>query len=38
MTALEWLINQLHKKQYGNYPDLSYNQIFDQAKEMEKKV
>ena len=36
MTAVEWLINQLHKKQYGDYPELSYNKMFDQAKEMEK--
>ena len=35
-TAVEWLINQLHKKQYGDYPELSYNKMFDQAKEMEK--
>jgi hypothetical protein len=37
MTSIEWLINQLHKKQYGNYPDLSYNQMFDKAKDMHKK-
>ena len=34
MTSIEWLINQLHKKQNGDYSDLSYNQMFDQAKEM----
>lgn len=34
-TAVEWLINQLHKKQ-NKQIDISFNDIFDQAKEMEK--
>jgi hypothetical protein len=37
MTSIEWLINELHKKQYGDCADLSYNQMFDKAKEMHKK-
>ena len=36
ITAVEWLINELHKKQNGEGSDLSYNHIFDKAKEMEK--
>ncbi len=35
-TAVEWLINELHKKQNGEFLNLSYNQMFDQAKEMER--
>lgn len=35
-SAVEWLINELHKKQNGVSSNLSYNQIFDQAKEMER--
>jgi hypothetical protein len=35
-TAVEWLINELHKKQNGDCSDLSYNKMFDKAKEMEK--
>lgn len=34
-TAVEWLINELHKKQQG-LTITSYNHIFDKAKEMEK--
>jgi hypothetical protein len=34
-TAVEWLINELHKKQ-ENLTIMSYNHIFDKAKEMEK--
>jgi hypothetical protein len=36
-SAVSWLINELHKKQNGVSSNLSYNQLFDQAKEMEKK-
>jgi disulfide oxidoreductase YuzD len=35
-TAVEWLINELHKKQNGESSNLSYNHIFDKAKQMEK--
>jgi nitric oxide reductase large subunit len=35
-TAVEWLINELHRKQNGCGSKLSFNQIFDKAKEMEK--
>jgi len=35
MTAVEWLINELHKKQNGKGSNLSYNHIFDEAKKME---
>ena len=35
-TAVEWLINQIHKKQYGDYPNLTFENIFKEAKEMEK--
>ena len=35
MTAVEWLINELHKKEQG-LVKTSYNHIFDAAKEMEK--
>jgi hypothetical protein len=35
-TAVEWLINELHKKQNGDCSDLSYNKMFEQAKEMDK--
>jgi hypothetical protein len=34
-TAVEWLINEMHKKQHG-LTETSYNHLFDQAKEMEK--
>jgi disulfide oxidoreductase YuzD len=36
MTSVEWLINELHKKQNGESSNLSYNHIFDKAKEIEK--
>jgi hypothetical protein len=36
LSAVNWLINQLHKKQNGDFSDISYNQIFEQAKQMEK--
>jgi len=35
MTAVEWLINEMHKKQHG-LTETSYNHLFDQAKAMEK--
>jgi hypothetical protein len=35
MTAVEWLINELHKKEEGLI-NTSYNHIFDAAKELEK--
>ena len=35
-TAVEWLINEMHKKEQGLI-ETSYNHLFDQAKEMEKK-
>jgi hypothetical protein len=34
-TAIEWLINEMHKKEQGLI-ETSYNHLFDQAKEMEK--
>ena len=34
-TAVEWLINEMHKKEQGLI-ETSYNHLFDQAKEMEK--
>jgi hypothetical protein len=34
-TAVEWLINEMHKKQHG-LTETSYNHLFDQAKAMEK--
>ena len=39
MTAVEWLIEKLHNKQYGIFdgiPILSTYEIYAQAKEMEK--
>jgi hypothetical protein len=36
LTAVDWLVNELNKKQNGDGSSLSYNQIFDQAKAMEK--
>jgi hypothetical protein len=36
LSAVNWLINQLHKKQNGDFSDISYNQMFEQAKQMEK--
>lgn len=36
MTAVEWLINEMHKKEQGLIKT-SYNHLFDKAKEMEKK-
>jgi hypothetical protein len=35
-TAVEWLINELHRKQNGCGSELSFNHIFDKAKEMER--
>ena len=35
-TAVDWLIKELNKKQNGEGSDLSYDKIYDQAKEMEK--
>ena len=35
MTAVEWLINEFHKKQNKESSFVSYNHIFDKAKEME---
>ena len=35
MTAVEWLINELHKKEEALI-NTSYNHIFDAAKELEK--
>jgi hypothetical protein len=35
LSAVNWLIDQLHKKQNGDFSDISYNQMFEQAKEME---
>jgi hypothetical protein len=37
MTSIEWLINQIHKKQYGDYPNLTFENIFKEAEEMHKK-
>jgi hypothetical protein len=34
-TAVEWLINEMHKKEQGLI-ETSYNHLFDQSKEMEK--
>ena len=34
-TAVEWLINEMHKKEQGLI-ETSYNHLFDQAKEIEK--
>jgi hypothetical protein len=36
MTSIEWLINQIHKKQYGDYPNLTFENIFKEAEEMHK--
>ena len=36
MTSIDWLINELHKKQNGEGSKLSYNHMFDKAKEMHK--
>jgi hypothetical protein len=36
LSAVNWLINQLHKKQNGDFSDISYDQMFDQAKAMDK--
>lgn len=36
MTSVEWLINEFHKKQNKESSFVSYNHIFDKAKEMEK--
>jgi hypothetical protein len=36
MTSIEWLINQIHKKQYGDYPNLTFENIIKQATEMHK--
>ncbi len=33
-TAVEWLINEMHKKEQGLI-ETSYNHLFDQAKEIE---
>lgn len=35
-TAVEWLINEMHKKEQGLI-ETSYNHLFDKAKEMENK-
>ena len=35
-SAVEWLINEMHKKEQGLI-ETSYNHLFDKAKEMEKK-
>ncbi|NBO22032.1 hypothetical protein EBU94_01655 [bacterium] len=35
MTAVEWLINEMHKREQGLIKT-SYNHLFDAAKEMEK--
>lgn len=34
-TAVEWLINEMHKKEQGLI-ETSYNHLFDQAKEIER--
>lgn len=34
-TAVEWLINELHKKLNGEGSELSYEQIFNKAKQLE---
>ena len=36
-TSVEWLIDELNKKQNGEGSKLSYNHMFDKAKEMERK-
>lgn len=36
MKSIEWFNNQIHKKQYGDYPNITYENIFEQAKEMHK--
>jgi len=36
MTSIEWLINQIHKKQYGDYPNITFENIFKEAGEMHK--
>lgn len=36
MTAVNWLINELHKKQDHLNNVVSYNHLFDKAREMEK--
>jgi hypothetical protein len=34
-TAVQWLINEMHKKQHG-LTETSYNHLFDKAKETER--
>ena len=36
MTSIEWLINQIYKKQYGDYPNLTFENIFKEAEKMHK--
>ena len=36
MTSIDWFNNQIHKKQYGDYPNITYENIFKKAKEMHK--
>jgi hypothetical protein len=36
MTSVEWLINQIHKKQYGDYPNLIFENIFKEAEKIHK--
>ena len=36
MTSIEWLINQIHKKQYRDYPNLTFENIFKEAEQMHK--
>lgn len=35
LTAVEWLINEMHKKEQGLI-NKSYNHLFDEAKQKEK--
>ena len=35
-TAVEWLIDQIAEKQNGNGSSISMDEIFEQAKQMEK--
>jgi hypothetical protein len=37
MTSVKWLINEFHKKQNKESSFVSYNHIFDKAKEMHEK-